>query len=385
MGAGPDRQRLPVCVLRRAEPVLPRRGSLRTRRAFSGRAGRLGRRAPPLRVRPRAREPAAPGPCAREGARLGLPRRAPEPFARRAPGAAAGGRQRRGAGAAGRRQRCFPRRARAHRRPLRRRPASRRLTGRNRTGGKTQPFPPVTVRARLHSSSLGSPRMTPQQGLAFGILGAMMGLFIWGRLRYDLVAALALLAAVVVGIVPPKEAFKGFSDDIIIIVASALLVSAAIARSGAVEVALRRAAPHINSERAQAFVLVAAVTVLSAFIKNIGALAMMIPVAFQFARRSGASVSCFLMPMAFGSLLGGIVTLVGTSPNVIVARVRQELVGEPFQMFDFTPVGLGIAAAGVAFLIVGYRLLPARKGSAGMDSALQAHEYTTEAQGTEAL
>jgi di/tricarboxylate transporter len=87
--------------------------------------------------------------------------------------------------------------------------------------------------------------------------------------------------------------------------------------------------------------------------------------------------------MAFGSLLGGIVTLVGTSPNVIVARVRQELVGEPFQMFDFTPVGLGIAAAGVAFLIVGYRLLPARKGSAGMDAALEAHEYTTEAKVTE--
>ncbi|MDF3063856.1 MAG: permease [Microvirga sp.] len=225
--------------------------------------------------------------------------------------------------------------------------------------------------------------MTLQQGLAFGILGAMMGLFIWGRLRYDLVAALALLAAVVVGIVPPKEAFKGFSDDIIIIVASALLVSAAIARSGAVEVAMRFASPYVGSVRAQMILLVVSVTVFSAFIKNIGALAMMIPVAFQFARRSGASVSCFLMPMAFGSLLGGIVTLVGTSPNVIVARVRQELVGEPFQMFDFTPVGLGIAAAGVAFLIVGYRLLPARKGSAGMDAALEAHEYTTEAKVTE--
>src|SRR5918994_2162077 len=353
MGAGPDRQRLPVCVLRRAEPVLPRRGSLRTRRALSGRAGRLGRRAPPLRVRPRAREPAAPGPCAREGARLGLPREAAKPFARRAPGAAAGGRQRRGAGAAGRRQRCFPRRARAHRRPLRRRPASRRLTGRNRTGGKPQPLTPVTVRARLHSSSLGSPRMTLQQGLAFGILAAMMGLFIWGRLRYDLVAALALLAAVVVGIVPPKEAFKGFSDDIIIIVASALLVSAAIARSGAVEVAMRFASPYVGSVRAQMILL-------------------------------GASVSCFLMPMAFGSLLGGIVTLVGTSPNVIVARVRQELVGEPFQMFDFTPVGLGIAAAGVAFLVVGYRLLPERKGAAGLDAALEEHAYTTEAKVTEA-
>ncbi|HEX8663098.1 MAG TPA: SLC13 family permease [Beijerinckiaceae bacterium] len=225
--------------------------------------------------------------------------------------------------------------------------------------------------------------MTLQQGLAFGILGAMMALFVWGRLRYDLVAALALLAAVVSGIVPAKEAFKGFSDDIVIIVGSALLVSAAVARSGAVEVAMRFASPYVGSVRAQMILLVAAVTVFSAFIKNIGALAMMIPVAFQFARRSGASVSCFLMPMAFGSLLGGIVTLVGTSPNIIVARVRQELVGEPFGMFDFTPVGLGVAAAGVAFLIFGYRLLPARQGAAGLDAALEAHEYTTEAKVTE--
>ena len=226
--------------------------------------------------------------------------------------------------------------------------------------------------------------MTLQQGLAFGILGAMMALFVWGRLRYDLVAALALLAAVVSGIVPPKEAFKGFSDDIVIIVGSALLVSAAVARSGAVEVAMRFASPYVGSVRAQMILLVAAVTVFSAFIKNIGALAMMIPVAYQFARRSGASVSCFLMPMAFGSLLGGIVTLVGTSPNIIVARVRQELIGEPFHMFDFTPVGLGVAAAGVAFLVFGYRLLPIRQGAAGLDAALEAHEYTTEAKVPEA-
>ena len=93
--------------------------------------------------------------------------------------------------------------------------------------------------------------MTLQQGLAFGILGAMMGLFVWGRLRYDLVAVLSLLAAVVAGIVPADEAFKGFSDDIVIIVASALLVSAAVARSGVVEAAMRRLSPHVRSTRAQ--------------------------------------------------------------------------------------------------------------------------------------
>ena len=129
--------------------------------------------------------------------------------------------------------------------------------------------------------------------------------------------------------------------------------------------------------------LVGVVTVLSAFVKNIGALAMMIPVAFQIARRTNTPPSSFLMPMAFGSLLGGIVTLVGTSPNIIVSRVREELLGEPFGMFDFTPVGIGIALAGVVFLAFGYRLLPqGRKGAASLDEALDIKDYVTEARVT---
>jgi di/tricarboxylate transporter len=227
--------------------------------------------------------------------------------------------------------------------------------------------------------------MTPQQILAVGIVAAMMGLFVWGRFRYDLVAALALLAAVAVGVVPAKEAFSGFSDDIVIIVASALLVSAAVARSGVTEAVMRRVAPYATTTQAQVFVLVFAVTALSAFVKNIGALAMLMPVAFQIARRTDTSPSAFLMPMAFGSLLGGIVTLVGTSPNVIVARMRAELVGQPFGMFDFTPVGLGLALAGVAFLAFGYRLLPQnRRGTAGLNTALNINDYTTEARVTAA-
>jgi di/tricarboxylate transporter len=225
--------------------------------------------------------------------------------------------------------------------------------------------------------------MMQDQTLAFTILAGMMALFVWGRLRYDLVAVLALLAAVFTGIVPHKEAFSGFGDDIVIIVASALIVSAAVERSGVLEAALHRVSPYITSVQGQIVVLVAVVTILSAFVKNIGALAMMIPVAFQLARRSNASPSYFLMPMAFGSLLGGLITLVGTSPNIIVSRVREELTGQPFGMFDFTPVGLGLAAAGVAFLAVGYRLLPGgRKAAASMDEAIDLTDYMTEARVT---
>lgn len=220
--------------------------------------------------------------------------------------------------------------------------------------------------------------MTTPQIFAFAILAAMMGLFVWGRLRYDMVAVLALLASLFTGIVPYDKAFSGFSDDIIIIVASALIVSAAVARSGMIEAALRPIAPWLTTPTIQIFVLTAVVAALSGFVKNIGALAMMMPVAFQLARRTGTPPSAMLMPMAFGSLLGGIVTLVGTSPNIIVSRVRQEILGEPFQMFDFTPVGVLLAIGGVAFLAFGWRLLPVRKGPASLDAAFNLEGYTTE-------
>jgi di/tricarboxylate transporter len=222
--------------------------------------------------------------------------------------------------------------------------------------------------------------MTLPQIFSFSIIAATMVLFVWGRLRYDLVALLSLLAAIAAGIVPTDKAFSGFSDDIVIIVACALLVSAAVGRSGVIEDALVRVAPYLTTRSIQVAVLVGTVMALSAFVKNIGALAMLMPVAFSLARKTNASPSIYLMPMAFGSLLGGIVTLVGTSPNIIVARLRAELVGEPFGMFDFTPVGLGLAVGGVVFLSLAWRLLPRdRKGASTMDAAFTLEGYTTEA------
>jgi di/tricarboxylate transporter len=222
--------------------------------------------------------------------------------------------------------------------------------------------------------------MNTPQLLAFAVLGGMMLLFIWGRIRYDLVAVLALLAALLLGIVKPEEAFSGFSDDIVIIVASALVISAAIARSGIVEAALSRITGRFDKMGSQLIILVGSVTFLSALVKNIGALAMLMPSAFQMAKRSKSSPSCLLMPMAFGSLLGGLITLVGTSPNIIVSRVREEMTGQPFGMFDYAPVGLGLAVAGLIFLRFGYRLLPTnRRAAPTMGEALNITDYTTEA------
>ncbi|AMY04251.1 SLC13 family permease [Mesorhizobium ciceri] len=222
--------------------------------------------------------------------------------------------------------------------------------------------------------------MTTPQILSFAVTFVMMAAFVWGRYRYDLVAAVALLLAVAVGIVPFDEAFSGFSDDIVVIVGSALLVSAGIARSGIMEAAIKRFAPKLSGVRSQLALLVIVVTILSAFVKNIGALAIMIPIAFQFARRSNISPSIFLMPMAFGSLLGGLMTQVGTSPNIVVSRVREELIGTAFTMFDFTPVGAAIAAAGTIFLLFFYWLLPVREKHGGsLNEALDIKNYLTEA------
>ena len=222
--------------------------------------------------------------------------------------------------------------------------------------------------------------MRMDQWLSLLVIALMMAAFVWGRYRHDVVAAGSLLVAIVIGIVPAKEAFSGFADDIVIIVASALVVSAAISSSGIMDIALRRFSPEKSGPRARLILLVGIVAVLSAFIKNIGALAIMIPVAIQMARKSRVSPSMFLMPMAFASLLGGLMTQIGTSPNIIVSRVREEITGQPFTMFDYTPVGAALALVGVVFLGIFYKLLPERvREETSMDEAVKIKNYTTEA------
>ncbi len=219
--------------------------------------------------------------------------------------------------------------------------------------------------------------MTFGQTAALAILGGMIALFVWNRLRYDLVALLGLIVAVGVGIVPPEKAFDGFRDQIVIIVASALVLSSAISRSGVVQAWLRPVTPLMKTTGAQITLLGTIVAVLSAFTKNIGALATFLPVAVQMARRNGYSPSRVLMPLSFAALLGGLITLIGTSPNIVVSRLRQELAGQPFTMFDFAPVGIGITVLGLIFLALGWRLLP-EKTTARSERPFEIADYTTE-------
>jgi len=206
--------------------------------------------------------------------------------------------------------------------------------------------------------------MTFEQGLAFTILGATILMFALDKLRYDLVALLSLAAGLLAGLVPPEKAFHGFSDPVVVVVAAALVVSAGIERSGIIE-HLMKPLSALKSPDALIATLVALVMVLSAFMKNIGALAIFIPLSIRLAQAGGIPVSQILMPLSFASLLGGVMTLIGTSPNIIVSRVRMDLTGAPFTMFDFTPVGLGICLAGIGFLTFAWRVLPKdRQGSA---------------------
>ena len=222
--------------------------------------------------------------------------------------------------------------------------------------------------------------MTPQQALAFAVVGGAVTLFAWGKFRYDIVALGALLVGLATGLVPAKAAFSGFTSDVVVIIATALIVSAAIARSGVVEVFLQPLLSRLKTAPTQVPALAGATALLSMPTKNVGALAILMPVALQIARRTGTSPSSLLMPMSFMSLLGGLVTLVGTSTNIIVSQVREETLGKPFQMFDFAPVGLALTALGFVFVSFGWRLLPRdRQGQSGMDEAVGGAVFSTEA------
>ncbi|ARJ67414.1 permease [Magnetospirillum sp. ME-1] len=219
--------------------------------------------------------------------------------------------------------------------------------------------------------------MTFEQGLAFTILGATILMFALDKLRYDLVALLSLSAGILAGLVPPEKAFHGFSDPVVVVVAAALVVSAGIERSGVIEHLMKPLAA-LKSPDALICTLVALVMVLSAFMKNIGALAIFIPLSIRLARAGGIPVSQILMPLSFASLLGGVMTLIGTSPNIIVSRVRLELTGKPFTMFDFTPVGLGICLAGIGFLAFAWRVLPKDRQGSGSGSEFRIEDYLAE-------
>ena len=220
--------------------------------------------------------------------------------------------------------------------------------------------------------------MTLHQAEAFLIVLAMLALFMSGRVRYDLVAAMALLTAVVLGVVPSAKAFLGFANPVIVIIGSVLVVSRAIAASNVLDVWIGALLSRIRSTSLQVGLLTACVAYLSAFVKNIGTLGIVMPIAIQTARRSRRPRSIYLMPLAFGSLVGGSITRIGTSPNLLISSVREQLGLPAYGLFDFAAVGLPLTTLAVIFLAFGWRLLPHREGLRPADEAFAIESYSTE-------
>jgi di/tricarboxylate transporter len=191
------------------------------------------------------------------------------------------------------------------------------------------------------------------------LLAVAMGLFIWNHWRYDVVAGFVLMMAVFFGVVPTEHAFDGFSHPAVITVASVLVISQALQSSGVDALFLRYLAHARGTLTTQLAANCTVAAVLSAFMNNIGALALMLPITMRDASKARRPASRLLMPLSFASLLGGLVTLIGTPPNIIVSSFRAEQTGQPFGMFDFTPVGLVVAISGIIFIVlIGWRLLP---------------------------
>ncbi|WP_282157444.1 SLC13 family permease [Shimia thalassica] len=204
--------------------------------------------------------------------------------------------------------------------------------------------------------------MTTDQIILFSLFGGVFALLLWGRFRYDLVAFSALLLGVVLGVVKVDDAFSGFGHPATIIVALVLVVSAGLMRSGAVFLITRTLVDSARSLGSHIALMGAVGAILSAFMNNVAALALLMPVDIQTARKAGRSPSLSLMPLSFATILGGMATLIGTPPNIIIASIREKSIGEPYKMFDFAPVGGITAIAGLAFVaLIGWRLIPARE------------------------
>lgn len=221
--------------------------------------------------------------------------------------------------------------------------------------------------------------LTQDQALAFGVIGLSLALFIWNRWRYDIVALMALFVSVLVGIVPANKAFSGFSDPVVAIVATVLVMSAAVSRSGFIDWCLKLLSGLVAYRNLQVWVMVMMVMVLSAFMHNVGALAVFIPIAVAFAKKAERSPSELLMPLSFASLMGGGLTLIGASSHLLVASIREKIIGEPYQMFDYAKVGTGICLVGALYLAFAWRMLPKdRRAATTAEDQFSIEDYISE-------
>lgn len=204
--------------------------------------------------------------------------------------------------------------------------------------------------------------MTTDQGILFALLFCVFILLIWGRWRYDLVAFGALAVALILGVVPKADAFSGFGHPATVIIALVLIVSRALSNSGAIELLARYMVDASRKLSGHISIMSALAAGLSAVMNNVAALALLMPVDIQAAKKAKRSPALTLMPISFASILGGMITLIGTPPNIVIAEFRGDALGESYRMFDFAPVGIVCAVVGVIFItLIGWRLIPSSR------------------------
>ncbi len=200
------------------------------------------------------------------------------------------------------------------------------------------------------------------QIIVFLVIGMTLLLFIDGRIRYEFVSITGVLILAITGVISPEEAFIGFGHPAVITVASVLVISAALIKSGVIEHVVVLLNGLTNNIYLKVMGLMVVTAFLSSFMNNIGALALILPVTLRIAKDNKMSPSKLLMPVAFASLLGGMVTIIGTPPNLIMSNYRMETIGKPFAFFEFAPIGIAMVVVGIIFtILIGIRLIPTRK------------------------
>lgn len=222
--------------------------------------------------------------------------------------------------------------------------------------------------------------MTADQIFLISLLGILVVFFVWERWRYDLVALSGLLISTLFGFVPADEAFLGFGHPAVVTVAAVLIISRGLSNTGAIEFLTRYIKGATSSPTLHVVGLSSVGGLLSTVMNNVGALALLMPVAIQSSFEAKRSPAVVLMPLAFGTILGGMATLIGTPPNIIIANYRAEMTGQPFGMFDFSPVGGVVAVAGIIFVaLIGWHLIPmARRSKNAPQDLFHIQEYLTE-------
>jgi len=223
--------------------------------------------------------------------------------------------------------------------------------------------------------------MTQDNILVLVILAVAVVLFVTERLRVDLIAMLVLITLSVTGLVTIEEAFSGFASPAVITVWSVYIVSGALFRSGVADTLanfmLRLAGENYLR---LLFIIMLTIGVMSSFMNNIGAVAILLPAVVSVARKINVAPSKLLIPMAFTSLLGGKMTLIGTPPNILATSIMESYGGlEPFGFFDFTPMGAIVLGVGILyFMLIGNRLLPNRTPGGDLSESYQIRDYLSE-------